>query len=225
MSVLSVNDSVELNSNNKSPSKMYTNLKILLIAFICLIILLVVDYMLAPSAEQFGESDLLPTLPLSSNTSPSAKLGVGVITEYSQFEKPEAADVVTDESELDDNTSTHLSLEEQKTQSGLLRQLYIGNLVYRLSGIVKSTNSTDQYKAALSLTYLETPIKDIVKVTDNNDSEDTRQKQQKTYVTLAKGEQLSIYTVESVSHKRIVLNDNGRKLWLELFMQSTASEN
>lgn len=189
-----------------------------------------IDYMLAPSAEQFGESDLLPELPQSFKLMPSSTLGGEVIAQYNQFVKPEVPDVVVDENEPDSTIEEHLSIEQQKNQSGLLHQLYIGNVVYRLSGIVKSTNSHNQYKAALSLTYVDTATNQVnlaIESTEENDVVETSLKndQQKTYVTLAQGERLNFYVVESISNRRLVLNDDGRKLWLELFIPTEKSEN
>ena len=224
MSVLSFDNAVDSDSHNKLPTMFATKLKTVLMALACVITLLLVDYMLSPSAEQFGESDLLPELPQSFKAKASATLGEQVIAQYNQFEKTEVAEVVEDKQ--NSTTEQHLSIEQQNKQSGLLRQLYMGNVIYRLSGIVKSTNANNQYKAALSLTYLDTaPERLAIEVNDSNESEQKVDKKDKPYVTLVQGERLNKYVVESVSHKRIVLNDNGRRLWLELFLQSETSEN
>jgi len=226
MSALSIDNPIELNSNNKWPAKFVTKFKTLLIAFASVVIFLVIDYMLSPSAEQFGESDLLPELPLSFKTKSPAMQGSSVIAEYKQFVKPEVAEVIVAENELENNLAQHPSIEQQQKQSGLLRQLYIGNVVYRLSGIVKSTNSQNQYKAALSLTYVDIVTNQVNLPIGSADINETVEKdQQKPYVTLVQGERLNSYVVESISNRRIVFNDNGRKLWLELFIPTETSEN
>lgn len=230
MSVLSVDNSVKLTNKKTLPVKLIIKLKMTLIACMCVITLLLSDYVLMPSAEKFGESDLLPELPQLFKRKPSSVFGSNVIAQYKQFVKPEKADVVVDESKLDNTLAQHLSIEQQKQQTGLLRQLYIGNVVYRLSGIVKSTNSHNQYKAALSLTYVGKATDQTNLVTGTTDGNNTVEKdqqnnQQKPYVTLTQGDRLNIYMVESITNTRIVLNDNGRRLWLALFTPAETSEN
>ena len=199
------------------------------ISLILLLALLVIDYFINQSDEQFRESDLLPELPVEIQMKQSSGDEIEVIGLYSQFDQPKV-----DEADKEDESATavidSMSLAEQNKQSGLLSKLYIGDAIYRLSGVVRSGEyrsehvNSGEYRAVLSISYTQQPIDsdmgaDKIDVSVRKESgEDFSTRMRKTNISLFKGDNLGPYSVESVERHRLVLVDNGRRLWLELFV-------
>ncbi|GIU46050.1 hypothetical protein [Shewanella algidipiscicola] len=185
------------------------------ISLVLLFALLVIDYFINQSDEQFRESDLLPELPVEIQMKQSSGDEIEVIGLYSQFDQPKVVEVKK-EVKLTTNIIDSMSLVEQNKQSGLLSKLYIGNAIYRLSGVVQA----GEYKAAFSVSYTQAPESRVVSESDANEDrlrEKVQQKVGKTNISVFKGDLLGPYTVESIDSRRVVLVDNGRRLWLELF--------
>lgn len=195
-----------------------------------LFVLLIIDYVINQSGGQQGDSDLLPELPIETQMKQSNGGEEVVLDLYSQFDLPKAADVagVDKEDESTAEVIDSMSLAEQNQQSGLLSKLYIGDAIYRLSGIVRSGNyKSGESRAALSVSYTQVPADSEESASESTDATQGRlsegsstQSPQtgKTNMSLFKGDNLGPYLVESVDSRRLVLVDNGRRLWLELFV-------
>lgn len=186
-------------------------LKWIVFSLVLLFSLLVIDYFANQSNVQFVESDLLPELPTYNQLEYQGSGDTQVIDLYDQFDQPK----VVEQDEVDESTVEivdSMSLAEQNRQSGLLSKLYIGDAIYRLSGIVTS----GQYQAALSISYTQVVTESGPELAEVN--QDQLVQLRKTNISLLKGDNLGPYMVESVSGKRLTLVDKGRRLWLELFV-------
>ena len=182
--------------------------KWVVVAVVVLLVMLTMDYVTNKPNAQFTESDLLPELPIESQLDHSDKLNNVVTALYSQFDQPEEKGLTDAELDAAKNAEDSMSLTEQKQQSGLLKKLYIGDAIYRLSGIVKST----KFKAVLSVTYNNSKL-----TSADSASNETSDSAEKPYVTLYQGDNLSPYYVATITEKSIVLTDGSRTLWLALF--------
>jgi len=186
-------------------------LKWIVFSFVLLFSLLVIDYFANQSNVQFVESDLLPELPTYNQLEYQGSVDTQVIDLYDQFDQPK----VVGQDEVDESTVEmvdSMPLAEQNRQSGLLSKLYIGDAIYRLSGIVVS----GQYQAALSISHTQVVTESGLELAEVN--QDQLVQLRKTNISLLKGDNLGPYMVESVSGKRLTLVDKGRRLWLELFV-------
>lgn len=202
-------------------------LKWLGLGLVLLFALLVIDYFVNQSDEQFGESDLLPELPIETQMKQSSAGEAEVLDLYSQFDRPE----VVETGKEDESTVAvvdSMSLAEQNQQSGLLSKLYIGDAIYRLSGIVRSGNDrSGESRAALSVSYTQQPAGSVTEIGEVDEIDAAASTEivdsstpatRKTNISLFKGDNLGPYRVESIDSRRMVLVDNGRRLWLELFV-------
>ncbi|WP_394146922.1 hypothetical protein [Shewanella atlantica] len=199
-------------------------LKWLGLALILLLILLVIDFFVNQSAKQFAESDLLPELPIETQMKQDQGSETKVLDLYSQYDLPKADEVEKEDESTTDVVDT-MSLAEQNRQSGLLSKLYISDAIYRLSGIVRSGRvKSGDFKAALSVSYTqlrtdsEKEVEQLGAGTHLQSDANLTTRARKTNISLSKGDKLGPYRVESVDSRRLVLADNGRRLWLELFV-------
>ncbi|GIU49865.1 hypothetical protein TUM4438_34390 [Shewanella sairae] len=208
-----------ISPNSKLTSLLAGKFTLFSYCLIFLLLMVISDYLFYKSSGQLKESNLLPQLPQVNQSVSTAHSGLDVLSLYSQFDQPKAevVEVVDDKSNQIEEQS--MSLELQNQQSGLLDKLYIGDAIYRLSGIVQ----TDKYKAALSVRYLQqageasaNPIGklDVAEL----DSTGANVAKGSQHMSLYVGGKLAHYQVESIDSKRLVLNDNGRRLWLQLFV-------
>ncbi|QYK00280.1 hypothetical protein [Shewanella psychrotolerans] len=199
------------------------------VSLILLFALLVIDYFFNQSDEQFAESDLLPELPVEIQLKQSSESESEIIALYNQFDLPEVVEA-DKEDESTEEVIDSMSLAEQNQQSGLLSKLYIDDAIYRLSGIVSAgeyrteNDKPGESRAALSVSYTQQPVDSISTVKENDsevsaqDGENVSPLIRKTNISLSKGDNLGPYRVESIDSRRLVLVDNGRRLWLELFV-------
>jgi hypothetical protein len=146
------------------------------------------------------DSDMVPQLPPSERAMLNLHEPAKVLALYSHF------DVLKSDSDIhsEDPKSQQqagLSAEEQELQQGLLRQLYIGNEVYRLSAVVNHR----QYMANLTVTDASSP------------------KTPPRRLGLKAGDKLQQYEVVSVGAKRITFRHQQRELWLQLFNAEQAA--
>lgn len=199
------------------------------LGLVLLFALLVIDYLVNQSDEQFGESELLPELPAETQITHRSDGETEVINLYSHFDLPSVVEIDKEDKSTAEVIDS-MSLAEQNQQSGLLDKLYIGDAIYRLSGIVSAgeyrsgNDKSGESKAALSVSYTQLPV-DSVSTAKEIDTEASAQGSEnvsplirKTNISLFKGDNLGPYRVESVDSRRLVLVDNGRRLWLELFV-------
>lgn len=202
---------------NLLANKVAKNAKPLVYSAVLLTLLLATDYLVNKSSGQLKQSSLIPELPKLTQTSVDLIAGSDVLTLYSQFDQPKVEEVATADEANAANQEQAMSLAEQNQQSGLLDKLYIGDAIYRLSGIVKSGD----YKAALSIRYVAA----VEQLEDNStENSSVASERRSRHVSLFVGEKLAQYQVESISNKRLVLNDNGRRLWLELFVPTSVNK-
>ncbi|NRD74685.1 hypothetical protein HQQ94_15940 [Shewanella sp. VB17] len=199
-------------------------LKWLGLGLLLLLTLLMIDYSINQSDGQWVESTLLPELPSITYLTDPLNDATEVLALYHRFDQSEVAEV-DEASLLTEDLVDSMPLAEQNKQSGLLSKLYIGNRIYRLSGIVRADNvQSGEYKAALSVSYSQAlPQKEqtaseveVAGVSLTNTGSSALS--DNTYMSLIKGDELSPYQVELVDNRRLVLTDNHRRLWLELFV-------
>lgn len=92
-----------------------------------------------------------------------------------------------------------LTADAQSKQQGLLNKLYIGDEVYRLRGIIQRGTTTA-----------------LLQVEDLQGAHKRR-------LELKAGDELAPYQVLDVNHKRILLQQGERQLWLQLFVPQRAA--
>ncbi|WP_337841047.1 hypothetical protein [Rheinheimera sp.] len=158
--------------------------------------LVLMDLWLSRPELRDPRSDLLPVLPIN-KVAPVPGSHDVVQQLISQLEQSDITEV-----EAEDNKDKGMSLEQQQQQQGLLKELYIGDKVYRLTAIVRQAG---RYKAVLS-------------VGDNKAATAARPSR----LTLQQGDMLDGYQVIELGGKRLTLALQQRTLWLELFAPAVA---
>jgi hypothetical protein len=144
------------------------------------------------SGAPLVESDLLPTLPISTKRTATSNSNRS-LDDYATFD---VAKVVTADVN-DDVLQTEIGMNEteQAQQQGLIPKLYIGDKMYRLDALVKRL----QASALLKVTSTAgTEVKDDI-------------------VALQLGDILGPYTVTDINSRRLELSAGERKIWLALF--------
>lgn len=151
------------------------------------------DVMINRSHGSLVESDLLPTLPVSTKRLHKESSRASLPTDYASFDEEKAVEVAVDNSALPSEIG--MSDAEQSLQQGLVPKLYIGDKMYRLDALVKRL----QASALLKVTSTAgTEVKDDI-------------------VALQLGDILGPYTVTDINSRRLELSAGERKIWLALF--------
>lgn len=154
------------------------------------------DIAVNSSGAPLVESDLLPTLPISTKRAATPN-GNRSLDDYVTFD---VAKVVTADVN-DDVLQTEIGMNEteQALQQGLIPKLYIGDKMYRLDALVKRL----QASALLKVTSTDgTEVKDDI-------------------VALQLGDILGPYTVTDINSRRLELSAGERKIWLALFIPNS----
>lgn len=167
--------------------------KFVLLVFGTSLLLAGLDVLINRSHGVLVESDLLPTLPVSTKRLHTESSRASLPTDYASFDEEKVIEVAVDNNALPSEIG--MSDAEQAQQQGLVPKLYIGDKVYRLDALVKR----QQASAVLNVTQ--------VGITDT----------QREIVTLQLGDNLGPYTVIALDHKRLELSAGERRLWLALF--------
>ena len=154
--------------------------------------LVLMDLWLSKPELRDPRSDLLPVLPIN-KVAPQPGSNDVVQQLINQLEQPDVT-----EREAEDNKDKGLSLEQQQQQQGLLKDLYIGDNVYRLTAIVRQGG---RYKAVLSVRSVQ-----------------AEQGAKAERLELNAGDEIEGYQVSELSAKRLTLTQKERRVWLELFV-------
>lgn len=175
-----------------STLKAHFTLRFILITLGTSIVLAGLDTVFNSSGAPLVESDLLPTLPISTKRTVTPH-SAHSLDDYATFDVTKVATA-----EVNDNVShTEIGMNEteQAQQQGLIPKLYIGDRIYRLDALVKRL----QTSALLKVTSTDgTEIKDGI-------------------VALQLGDILGPYTVTGIDSRRLELSAGERKIWLALF--------
>ncbi|MFC4656851.1 hypothetical protein ACFO3I_17670 [Rheinheimera marina] len=154
--------------------------------------LVLMDLWLSKPELRDPRSDLLPVLPIN-KVAPQPGSNDVVQQLINQLEQPDVT-----EREAEDNKDKGLSLEQQQQQQGLLKELYIGDNVYRLTAIVRQGG---RHKAVLSVRSVQ-----------------AEQGAKAERLELNAGDEIKGYQVSELSAKRLTLTQKERRVWLELFV-------
>ena len=161
-------------------------------------LLLIADTMLNRPDTSSATSDLLPQLP-PARSQGTVRAENNITKLFAAFDQTPAAI----EEPVERATNEVIpDLAAQAQQQGLLRELYIDNFRYRLSGIINQQG----FYANLTVTDLT-----------QSDAPSTRE-------TLKTGDQLGPYLVVSVTARQLRLQQNNRQLWLQLFVPASEAK-
>lgn len=167
--------------------------RFVLLVFGTSLLLAGLDVLINRSHGVLVESDLLPTLPISTKRLHTESSLASLPTDYASFDEEKAVEVAVDNSALPSEIG--MSDAEQSLQQGLVPKLYIGDKMYRLDALVKRL----QASALLKVTSTAgTEVKDDI-------------------VALQLGDILGPYTVTDINSRRLELSAGERKIWLALF--------
>lgn len=156
-------------------------------------VLLFIDIALNRPDSAAAAAEILPRLPQARLQSNSSAEADAILALYQQFDAPVVID--TPDPDTSAQSTGVLNHEQQDLQQGLLRALYIGDKVYRLTAVVNQRQAI----ANLTVTTVTAP-----------DAPPQR-------LALQKGDTLHHYEVVSLTAHRITLRHQQRELWLQLF--------
>jgi len=163
--------------------------------------LLALDWLVNKPVMKDPKADLIPELPAiqaSANSGDDAS----VRDLLASLTKPKAMQVEPPRTE-----ELGMNAEEQLNQRGFLKELYVGDKVYRLVAIIKSKG---RYQAVLSVRL----------VSETSGTSHDR-------ISVEVSDEIDDYQVVELEAKKIMLIQQDRKVWLELFApaQTLAASN